>query len=268
MFANAALLLALCCGPAEAATESTSGFASSDNFVVYAPTQELADEVLKKSEQLRTKLARAWLDKELAPGVGVAMIYVSLSLTEDTGFTWPKDDPAKKYHSVTLKSSRDKVVGVTLAHELTHVILATEFGGRLPRWADEGIACFQNDQELRNSLRESLRGLSRAERWPSLEAVLRRPGNTPDNQEFYAVALSLTQYLLELDEPSVFFQFALEGKDQGWEHAAQRHYKFRSLEDLQQRWQSWAVKSLRLAERRAASPIGIGSARSSPAPAP
>ena len=220
MFASAALLLALCCGPAEAVTESTSGFASSDNFVVYAPTQELADEVLKKSEQLRTKLARAWLDKELAPGVGAAMIYVSLTNGESHGFTWPKNQTDEKYHSMTIKSSREKALGVILPHELTHALMATEFGGKLPRWADEGVACFQDGSDLSGTRRQTLMRFARTAQWPSLEIALQQKTCQSDDHSFFTVASSVTEYLLEQDSPKSFFAFAIEGQEKGWEFAA------------------------------------------------
>ena len=250
MFANAALLLALCCGPAEAATESTSGFASSDNFVVYAPTQELADEVLKKSEQLRTKLARAWLDKELTPGVGAAMIHIILSQKEDRGFTWPKDHPAKRYHSVTIKSSREKALGVTLAHELTHVILATEFQNKLPRWADEGAASYQDETSLQSRRRETLTEFAKSAQWPSLESVLQQEGVSTEEHRFFTVANSLTAFLLEQDEPRVFFEFALDGQEKGWESAARKHYEFRSLKEMEARWREWSTKPSRQSDLR------------------
>lgn len=244
MFASAAILLALCCGPAEAVTESPSGFASSDNFVVYAPTQELADEVLKKSEQLRTKLARAWLDKELAPGVGAAMIYVSLSDRESHGLTSPKNRPDEKYHAVTIRSSRDKTLNVILPHELTHALIADEFGTRLPEWADEGVACYQDGSELSGKRRHTLARFARTAQWPSLEGVLRQQKYQSDDHAFFTVASSVTEFLLERDSPKTFFAFAIEGKEKGWSFAAQTHYGFRSLRELESKWQEWAVQSL------------------------
>ena len=244
MFASTALLLALCCGPAEAATESTSGFASSDNFVIYAPTQELADEVLKKSEQFRTKLARAWLDKELASGVGAAMIYVSLSNGENHGFTWPKNQPDEKYHSVTIRSSREKALGVILPHELTHALLATEFGEQLPQWADEGAACYQDGSELSGKRRQTLTRFARTAQWPSVEGVLRQQKYQSDDHTFFTVASSVTEFLLDRDGPKTFFAFAIEGQEKGWDFAARSHYEFRSLRDLESQWREWVVQSL------------------------
>jgi hypothetical protein len=244
MLNSYAVLLALCCGPAEAATESTSGFASSDNFVVYAPTQELADEVLKKSETLRTKLARAWLDKELAPGVGAAMIHVSLANGESHGFTWPKSQPDEKYHSVTIKSSREKALNIILPHELTHALMATEFGGRLPRWANEGVACFQDGSEILGNRRQSLYRFAQTAQWPSLEIVLRQESCKSDDYSYFTVASSITEFLLERESPKTFFAFAMEGQEKGWEFAARTHYEFHSVHDLESKWHEWVRQSL------------------------
>jgi len=244
MFASASLLLALCCGPAEFVTESPSGFASSDNFVVYAPTQELADEVLKKSEQLRTKLARAWLDKELAPGVGAAMIYVSLSNGENHGVTSPKNRPDEKYHVVTIRSSREKALNVILPHELTHALVADEFGTRLPEWADEGVACYQDGSELSGMRRQTLLRFARTAQWPSLESVLQQQTYKADDHTFFTVASSVTEFLLERAGPKTFFAFAIEGQEKGWEFAARSHYEFRSLRELESQWREWVVQSL------------------------
>ena len=264
MFANAALLLALCCGPAEAATESTSGFASSDNFVVYAPTQELADEVLKKSEQLRTKLARAWLDKELAPGVGAAMIYVSLSNGENHGVTSPKNRPDEKYHAVTIRSSREKALNVILPHELTHALIADEFGTRLPEWADEGVACYQDGSELSGKRRQTLMRFAQTGQWPSLEGVLQQQKYEANDHSFFTVASSVTEFLLEQNGPKTFFAFAIEGQERGWEFAARSHYEFRSLRDLESQWREWVVQAFQPGSEKLRTPNQTRASRLSP----
>ena len=242
MLANYAVLLALCLGQSEVAASTRSGFASSDNFVVYAPDQELADEVLKKAEELRSKLARAWLGKTILPGVGAAMIHLKLSATEDSGFTWPKDHPAKKYHSVTMTSSRDRVLGATLAHELTHVMLAIEFGDRLPRWANEGAATCQDGEKLRQNRSERMQRFAKTNEWPPLLKIFNQQEISSDEPAFYTVANSLTEFLLEREGPDVFFQFSIAGKETGWEPAAKNSYEFRSLHEMEQAWHDWVQR--------------------------
>lgn len=245
MLANYVVLLALCLGQSEVTTSLRSGFASSDNFVVYAPDQELADEVLKKAELLRTELSRAWLGKEFAPGNGPCRIYVKLSQIEHKALTWPKDHPAKHYHSMTLKSTRENILGHTLAHEITHVVMATEFSGKLPRWTDEGIAMFQDDSERKTGRREWLNSFVQSGNWPNLAMILQQKGAASDEYVFFTVAESVTEFLLEQDGTDVFFRFAVDGEENGWESATKRHYEFRSLRDLESRWQGWVANRLR-----------------------
>jgi len=239
MLNSYAVLLALCLGQSEAATSTRSGFASSDNFLVYAPDQELADEVLKKSEQLRKRLAKAWLGEELPLGAGAAVIQIKLSATEDKALTWIKDHPGKQYHSVSIRSSREKAVGVTLAHELTHVILATKFLGKLPRWADEGVASFQDESELCLKRRATLIQYSNSGEWPNLTDVLNQVGATADEHQFFSVATSISEFLLDRGDESTFFKFAIDGQEMGWESAARKHYEFPSLKAMELRWQEW-----------------------------
>ena len=250
MLANYAVLLALCLGQSEVANSPRSGFASSDNFVIYAPDQELADEVLKKAEELRTNIARAWLGKKFAPGIGAAMIHIKLSSIENCGFTWPKDHPAKRYHSVSIKSSREQILSCVLAHEMTHVVLATEFADRIPRWADEGIACFQSGDAVRHKFQASLGQFIATNDWPNLLDVLNQKGVGSDEQNFYTVANSLSEFLLERGESDVFFRFALDGKEKGWEFAVSKHYEISSLDSLESEWHEWVRRTCSSTQKR------------------
>lgn len=240
MLNSYAVLLALCLGQSEVTTSPRSGFSSSDNFVVYAPDQELADEVLKNAEQLRTNLARAWLGKELPAGVGACMIHVKLS-SEDSASTWPIDHPKRRYHLVTIRASREKSLGTTLAHELTHVVFATEFGKKLPDWANEGAASLQDDNQRRANCRAQLAQFARTADWPNLIAIIRREDRYAGDHTFYTVGTSLTEFLLDRRDPESFLKFAIEGKETGWETAARSHYGFRSLGELETQWRDWVI---------------------------
>ena len=70
-----------------------AGFAHDENFIVYAPDQDLADRVLAKAEEFRKAEAKNLLGAELEPGKGRTIITVEVSASEDSGFTWPIDCP-------------------------------------------------------------------------------------------------------------------------------------------------------------------------------
>ena len=82
------------------------GFAHDETFIVYAPDQALADQVLAKAEKFRKAEAKDLLGEELEAGLGRTIITVKVSATEDNGFTWPIDHPDRKFHNVWLTTSR------------------------------------------------------------------------------------------------------------------------------------------------------------------
>ena len=81
------------------ATAGATGYATSENFHVYAPTDELADEVLATSERLREELAEKWFDGPLPPGVGRTTIHVSVG-EQSSGLFWAIDTPERTFHKL------------------------------------------------------------------------------------------------------------------------------------------------------------------------
>ena len=63
------------------------------------------------------------------------------------------------------------------------------------------------------------------------------------NQSAYAVASSLVQYLLTLDDRATLLDFAVEGDRLGWDRAASKNYGVDTVGQLQREWQNWVVKS-------------------------
>ena len=116
-------LFVLAFGVVTAASSQAAGFVHNENFVVYGPStvtqeesQQLAQQVLEFADTCRADIARQWLGKELPPGVGRTVINVAISPEQDRALTWAKDDPQRRYHSIYLTTSADKVLGSTLKH--------------------------------------------------------------------------------------------------------------------------------------------------------
>lgn len=217
-----------------------AGFAHNDNFVVLAPDQSLAAEVLNKANVFRKQIAEEWLGEELPPGIGEALIHVTLSATEDNGLAWPIDDPGRKLHKVWLTTSREGAVGSTLYHEIVHLVMATQFPDRLPAWAEEGIASLSDDPQ-RAQIRERVLGwYSRTGNWPDLAGILQYPAVAHSDKAAYSVAVSVTEYLLSRADKATFLRFAQAGKREGWDRALEHHYRIASVRDLQGAWQTWA----------------------------
>ena len=229
-----------------------AGLAYSDNFIVMAPDQPLADEVRDAAEGLRKQIALEWLGAELPPGKGRTVISVNIVEAANRGLTWLIDHPKRKMHSTWLTTSREGATGPLLAHEIVHVVLGTYFPGGLPAWANEGIASLQ-DGPKRDAIRDRILGSwARDASWPDIAQVLGAQTLPGSDQRAYAVAVSLTRYLLTRGDKPQFLRFAVEGKEQGWDEALRTHYRIQSVEELQASWQAWLSTRRRPAPRKSA----------------
>jgi hypothetical protein len=137
--------------------------------------------------------------------------------------------------------STEQIFATFLPHELMHSVLATHFGGPLPRWADEGISMLAEKEEsgalAMHRLRERGRMLSLAELfsaddyprdWPSL----------------YSQGSSLVEFLVSLEDKKTLVRFLRDGlDDENWPASVREYYGFRSLAHLQDHWLRWLARS-------------------------
>jgi len=238
--AHVASLFAVLASPAVALS---AGLAHNENFIVLAPDKQLADAVAGQADAFRKQVAQEWLGTELPPSVGRTIINVTLSDTEDTGFTWAIDQPERKYHKMWLTTTRQRALGSSLCHEITHVVLATRFPERLPSWAEEGAASLKDDSQRRDTRRRIIAWYAQTGNWPNLANVLRAETILGEDQASYSVAASLTEYLLTRGDKAKFLRFAKSGKETGWDLALQQFYGVRTVRELQAAWQAWASKA-------------------------
>jgi hypothetical protein len=231
-----------------------AGWAHDENFVVLAPDQGTAEFVLARANEYRKQVAVEWLGEELPPSVGQTVVHVEYSTTEDSALTWPIDSPRRTMHKLWLTTAPDKAGGKVLHHEITHVVLNTQFPGSLPAWSDEGAASMKDDEERKAVGERILAWYVKSGNWPALETVLEAPAINASNQAAYAIAASLTQYLLTRGDRSTFLKFAQSGKARGWDLALKEQYKIDSVKDLQAAWQAW-VQSASRADLRAATAL-------------
>lgn len=245
-FSHAAALVVVGLLPAVA---HAAGLAHGDNFVVTAADDALAEEVLAKADQFRKEVAEEWLGLELPPSVGRVVIDVELA-DDDQGRTWVIDHPDRKYHMLWLTTTRERALGSTLKHEITHVVLATELPGRLPAWADEGAASLADDDQRVEIRRRTIAWFARTGNWPNVESVLEASTILATDKATYSVSASLTEYLLTRGDKPQFLEFAVDGKAQGWVRALRTHYGIESVARLEQAWRAWAAEAAAEGVRR------------------
>jgi hypothetical protein len=221
------------------------GIAGSKNFTVVAPRGDhLADKVLRRAEELRRDVALEWLGAELPEGKGMTHITVELSKEKDEGLTW-LCGPGRAFggdHRMFLSTSRERALGSTLEHEVTHVVLAVRFPKGMPAWANEGIASQADDEERHKIRRDLYRQWARSGQWPSLQKVLYQRTIAPSDQAGYAASSSLVEFLLIKGERRELIAFIEQAGQDGWDAALGKSYGIAGIAQLQRQWQAWASR--------------------------
>ena len=230
-------------------TAIAGGFAFSDNFIVTAPDQRLADDVLAKSEQYRKDLALQWLGKPLPPGAGRTLVAVDLAPAESGGRFWPIDDAGRKLHQLRLPVSPGKDFASSLRHEMIHLVMQIAFRGELPLWANEGIATLEDQDRVGQVGPQLARWYAASGIWPDLQKILQADTVGTDDYEFYSVSNSLTAYLLTRADEATLLKFAMTGKATDWNAAARQGYGL-TLDELQSSWQKFATRNAAAAQAR------------------
>ena len=233
---------------APAARLDAAGFAMSDNFTVFTPAwpsqaeaQQYAKTVLNNAESWRSEIARDWLGEELPPSAGKTTVNVSFNEERDAGLTWIPDDPRRRDRTLYLATTPDRALGSTLAHEMVHVVLATRFPApnRLPAWLEEGIASSYDDDARQESRRQNIAWFVRTGNWPDIEPVMNCRSISARDKDKYAIAASLTQFLLARGDRPTLLEFGQFANKAGWDAALSKYYRIDSVPGLQRDWQQW-----------------------------
>src|SRR6185295_18569994 len=59
------------------------------------------------------------------------------------------------------------------------------------------------------------------------------------DQDTYAAATSLVEFLLTKGSKQKVVEFAMAGKAHGWDAALRQHYRIESVSELEHAWQAW-----------------------------
>ena len=123
-----------------------------DNFVVEAPTADMAEQIGRAAEKYRRELAIDWLGKEMPnwaqPCPITAQVADHLGAGGATSFVFEHGEVFG--WRMTIQGSLVRILDSVLPHEVTHTVFATHFRQPLPRWADEG-ACTTVEHSQRTS---------------------------------------------------------------------------------------------------------------------
>ena len=224
------------------------------NFVVRAPTAELAARAGEAAERHRKRLAREWLGKELPAWEVPLRVTVRVTAGGPGGattFTFGTKDgkPAVTSAEMDLHGPARGILDSQLPHEVMHTVLAAHFGRPVPRWADEGIAVTAESEAEQNSHDAKCREYLNAGRGFRLATLFRLAEYPRDMHVLYVQGYSAVRYLIDRGGPdgrAKLLRFVKEGMSEpdprghgtaaSWDKAAKEVYGFASVDELEARW--------------------------------
>ena len=212
------------------------------NFIVSAPTPQLAKEIGNLAEKYRRDLAVEWLGQELPPWRDICPITASVSPQLGAGgatsFMFDRNRPFG--WTMSIQGSRERVLDSVLPHEITHTIFATHFGRPLPRWADEGACTTVEHSSERGKQEKLLYNFLTTDRGIAFNRMFAMKEYPRDILPLYSQGYSLARYLIAQGGKRKFLNFVGDGmRAEDWNGAIRQHYGFDNLSDLQLTWLDW-----------------------------
>ena len=215
------------------------------NFVVSAPTPELAKAIGNAAEVYREDLSQEWLGHELPDWTQPCPIKADVSPHKGAGgatsFMFERGRPFG--WRMNIQGPRERILDSVLPHEVTHTIFATHFGRPLPRWADEGACTTVEHSSERGKQQQMLvrfltsRPYSRGIPFNRMFAMREYP---PDILPLYAQGYSVARYLIGRGGKRKFVDYVDEGmRTNEWPQVTRKFYDFQSLGELQASWLTW-----------------------------
>jgi hypothetical protein len=210
------------------------------NFVVEAPTPEIARQVAEHAEACRLSISKAWLGHELASWNTPCPIKVKITRGEAGGLTSFGFRQGKvSDQTMSVEGRLDRILASSLPHEVTHTIFAAYFGGPMPRWADEGASLLSEDlAEFRRHDRIVVDLMARRGNL-ALETLFSAEEYPSDLMGFYGQGYSVARFLVESGGRPRFLAFVRDGSKSGWDDAARKHYGLAGTTELDRAWRSW-----------------------------
>ncbi len=217
---------------------------TTENFVVEAPTKELAKTFGEYAEKYRVEKAMDWLGYEMPRWSQRCPLRVRVTLSETGGattFTFGAGSDGRSQvlsRKMEIFGETKKLLNSVLPHEVTHTVLAHHFGQPVPRWADEGGSVLSENEDERYEHDIRCREILNQGRGIPLRALFAMKQYPKDMIVVYAQGYSMSQYLIEMGGRKKFLQFVgvgMQSDNRNWEEAV-KLYGFKSTDDLQEAW--------------------------------
>jgi hypothetical protein len=209
------------------------------NFVIEAPTQEIAQNAGQWAEYYRREKAIQWLGREMPNWLEPCPLKISVSMNGSGGATsFVFDRGAILSQDMHIEGTLDRLMSSVLPHEITHTVFAYYYRQPVPRWADEGGSVLSEDNLERSRHDRLVRDiLNTPGRMIPLRRLFSLSQYPRDVMVLYAEGYSVTNFLVNLNGRQDFLQFIAQGMQSGdWDGAVRAHYRFNRIEELEASW--------------------------------
>ena len=222
------------CSTVQAASQRTQ------NFIIQAPTPQLAQAVAEAAERYRHDLAMYWLGRALPAWPQPCPIRVVAGpRLAAQGVTTYNPAPVRDFQMEVI-GTPERILDSVLPHEITHTVLATYFGRPLPRWADEGICTTVEHAAERRKHEAKLQEFLRSHRGIAMNQLFLLTEYPRDVLPMYAQGYSVCRFLISQQGPRTFISFLEDYiRHPSWTDNIKKHYGYNSLAELQQYWLAW-----------------------------
>jgi hypothetical protein len=207
------------------------------NFVIIAPTPQIAQQIGQYAEHYRREKAVEWLGREMPAWGQPCPLHVTVNMEGPSGAT--------SFHfgqgtilgmKMEIQGPLDRLLASVLPHEITHTVFAHHFRQPVPRWADEGGSVLSEDDIERVRHDKLTRQILNQGKQIPLRRLFALKEYPREVMCLYAQGFSMSDYLVKRGDRRTFLAFVGHGMNHGWDSAVQSFYGHKSVEELEGAW--------------------------------
>jgi hypothetical protein len=206
------------------------------NFLVEAPTAQIAQQIGQWAEYYRKEKAVLWLGREMPPWSEPCPVHVKLTMSGAGGATSFNFMHGQVWQTMQIEGALDRLVLSVLPHEVTHTVFAHYFRCPVPRWADEGGAVLSEDDLEKGHHDQLVRQILNAGRAIPLRRLFSLREYPYEVGALYAEGYSVARFLVDSSNRPAFLAFIAQGMQGDWDAAVRAHYPYQSVEQLEEAW--------------------------------
>jgi len=215
------------------------------NFIVTAPSKEIAVKCGKCAEHYRKVLAEDWLGEEMKRWYKPCRLTVKVGQVGAGGATTFAFDRGEVFGwRMNVQGTLQRILDSVIPHEVSHTVFASHFRRPLPRWADEGAATLiehESERRRQTMLLKQVWNTSRRIPLRKLLSIKEYPRDMQSVLTLYAEGYSLANFLVQAGGKTRYLEFLETAHRHGWDRAISQHYNLEGVNDLESRWNKWVM---------------------------